>query len=286
MNYLSNIQKFVELLVRSQKFHLLCISGAPGWAKTSTTRQTLTALVAPFEMLGSYTTPLGLYNHLFNFPNSITVMDDTFGLFSNPIAISILNAATWPGMSTSEKRIVSYTSTSELVAAPSFEFTGKIIVITNSFPSNPQTKAFLSRSLHIDLHITANSIGEHLLAAANSGYFSEQDTAIKVATYLGERSKLFRNSIDCPISLRTLEIGIEIARTNPLEWIELLGNMLPVRQSDTSSNHLSNSKNALVGLINSSIPVQQQVEEYIRITGKSRRSFFYEKKKNIFCDAK
>ncbi len=143
MDYLNELKKFISILVRSQKFHLLCISSAPGWAKTHTTRQFLGELDVEYHMLGAYSTPLALYNHLSEFPNDISVIDDTAGLFYSAQALSILNAATWPGVSKSGKRVVTWASTSEKVSVPSFEFYGKIIVLTNFLPIPRKPKPLL-----------------------------------------------------------------------------------------------------------------------------------------------
>lgn len=281
MDYLNDIKKFISILVRSQKFHLLCISGAPGWAKTHTTRQFLSELGITYQMLGAYSTPLALYNHLSEFPNDISVIDDTAGLFYNAQALSILNAATWPGVAKTGKRIVTWTSTSEKVATPSFEYHGKIIVLTNFLPDTPQAKAFINRSLQYNIRLSGELISELLLSAANSGHFANTYCAVQVAKFLGAKAREFKQpGARCPISLRTLEIGVEIAEGDPMSWQDLLENAIPaVLQSPASASSLDSGAHILSSLGLSGMNVDQQFAEFHRATGKSRRAFFYQRKK-------
>ena len=281
MDYLNDIRKFIGILLRSQKLHLLCVSGAPGWAKTHTTRLFLNELGASYQMLGAYSTPLALYNHLADYPNDISVIDDTAGLFYNAQALSILNAATWPGVAKSGKRVVTWTSTSERVTTPSFEFHGKIIVLTNFLPDTPQAKAFINRSLQYNIRLSCELIAEQLLAAAKSSHFANTYCAVQVAKFLGAKAREYKQSnAKCPISLRTLEIGVEIAESDPESWQELLENAIPSIPAMPSTAAISNSgTDILAGLGHSGLNVEQQFAEFHRATGKSRRAFFYQRKK-------
>lgn len=281
MDYLNDIKKFIGILLRSQKFHLLCISGAPGWAKTHTTRQFLSELGTNYRMLGAYSTPLALYNHLSRFPNDVSVIDDTAGLFYNGQALSILNAATWPGVAKSGKRVVTWTSTSEKVSVPSFEFHGKIIVLTNFLPETPQAKAFINRSLQYNIRLSGEQIADQLLVAAKSGYFASTYCAVQVAKFLGAKAREYKQpGAKCPISLRTLEMGIEIAENDPDSWQELLESAIPgIAPALTKGGATSSTADILASLGQSGQTVAHQFEEFHRATGKSRRAFFYQRKK-------
>jgi len=281
MDYLNDIKKFISILLRSQKFHLLCISGAPGWAKTHTTRQFLAELGASYQMLGAYSTPLALYNHLCDFPADISVIDDTAGLFYNAQALSILNAATWAGVGKSGKRVVTWTSTSEKVAAPSFEFQGKIIVLTNFLPDTPQAKAFINRSLQYNIRLSGELIAELLLSAAKSGHFANTYCAVQVAKFLGAKAIDYKlPNARCPISLRTLEIGVEIAESDPESWQVLLEKAIPTVSPVPVNGSSQESKSDILSTLGQSgMNVEQQFAEFNRATGKSRRAFFYQRKK-------
>jgi hypothetical protein len=281
MDYLNDIKKIIRILMRSQKFQLLCISGAPGWAKTHTTRQFLGELGTTYRMLGAYSTPLALYNHLSNFPHDVSVIDDTAGLFYNAQALSILNAATWPGVSKGGKRVVTWTSTSDKVAVPSFEFHGKIIVLTNFLPDTPQAKAFINRSLQYNIRLSGEQIADQLLLAAKSGYFASTYCAVQVAKFLGAKAREYKQpGARCPISLRTLEMGIEIAENDPESWQELLESAIPgIAPAPVKGTTTQSSADILESLGQSGLKVTQQFVEFQRTTGKSRRAFFYQRRK-------
>lgn len=281
MDYLNDIKDIIRILIQSQKFHLLCVSGAPGWAKTHTTRQCLNERGTNYQMLGAYSTPLALYNHLANFPCDVSVIDDTAGLFCSAQALSILNAATWPGVSKGGKRVVTWTSTSEKVTVPSFEFHGKIIVLTNFLPDTPQAKAFVNRSLQYNIRLSGEQIANQLLIAAKSGYFESTYCAVQVAIFLGAKAQEYTElRIKCPISLRTLEMGIEIAENAPDSWQELLESAIPgIAPAQTKSGATKSNINILTQLGHSGLSVSKQFIEFHRVTGKSRRAFFYQRKK-------
>ncbi len=266
--------------MRSEKFHLLCISGAPGWAKTHTTRQFLSDLGTNYRMLGAYSTPLALYNHLSNFPHDISVIDDTAGLFYNAQALSILNAATWPGVTKGGKRVVTWTSTSEKVAVPSFEFHGKIIVLTNFLPDTPQAKAFINRAMQYNIRLSGDQVADLLLYAAKSGHFASTYCAVQVAKFLGAKAREYAQSgARCPISLRTLEMGVEIAENEPESWQELLESAIPGVAPALKGVAVKSSMDVLKSLGQSGLKISQQFAEFHQATGMSRRSFFYQRKK-------
>ena len=283
MEYLHDVKRFIEVLIQSEKFHLLCISGPPGWGKTFLTRQTLGELNTSYQMLGSYSTPLALYNSFCEFPDQLLVIDDTAGIFHNPQSMSILNAASWPGGSVCGNRVVKWTSTSELVAQPQVAFKGKIIVLTNFIPDSPQAKAFINRSLFYRIEIQSKDIGGMLVSAAHSKrHFPDTDLAVKIANFLGDFAHhSYNNSKPCPISLRTLELGVELANVAPEHWRSLLKKAIyTVEALPQESIFLQDiSTKAVVKKLNdSSLKVEDQFREFQNLTGKSRRAFFYARK--------
>lgn len=263
LQYLSEIKRFVEILIASKKFHLLTIMGAPGWAKTHTTRKVLEELNAKYSCLGSYSTPLGLYNHLASAPNNVCVIDDTAGLFHNAQAMSLLNAASWPGAEGDSRRCLRWTSTSDLASTSSFEFNGKIVVLTNFMPETPQVRAFVNRSLHYKIQLDADIISQLLIDAADDkDFFDDTVLAKEVAVFLSTNAQY--HDIN-RISLRTLEMGYELAKLNPDDWQNLLIKTLPSVPAEDVVKELDLSP----------LRIERQYEEFHRITGKSRRTFFY-----------
>lgn len=266
MQHLSDIASLVKTLQQSTKIHALIVQSAPGFAKSSTINRVLSELNIPFRSLGSYSSPLFLYNSLCETPDTMLVLDDC-AVFGDPAAMAILKAATWPSSGSDGQRVVAWGSTAEKVMQPSVVFTGKILMLTNAIPGGRSAESFLSRALYLHLEFSPNQIEEMLLEAArNPQLYADADQALNVAKFL---IKQLKNGDTSKISLRTLEIGYELALANPEKWRVLLPKLLPnVSPSD------------LVLQLNENHPsVDDQVKEFIRRTGLSRRTFFNYRKK-------
>src|SRR5207253_717400 len=124
MKHLETIQAFIKMLIGSESFHALVIQSPPGWGKSTAIDQALGELGIKAVAAGSYANTLHIYNTLCLHPNSLIVLDDCAGLFSDQKSMGILKAATWQssGQNTGSPRVtrwrrrVSWGSTSEKVA--------------------------------------------------------------------------------------------------------------------------------------------------------------------------
>jgi len=262
LDHLTEITSFIRLLLASKQFHLLLVQGPPGWGKSSLTKAVLGSLGITARELGAYCTPLALFNGLVANPSGLLLVDDTHGVFQNPLSMSLLNAATWP-TSADGKRTVRWTSTTERAAADGVDFAGKLIVLTNYLPDSPQAVAFKNRALNYRLDVPREQVGELLLAAAASkDHFRDTKLACEVARFLGEQA-LFHGSSE--ISLRTLRMGYELASVDPERWRPLLVKGLPSRTPEALVQELASSK----------LKVREQEELFIRQTGLHRRKFYY-----------
>lgn len=264
LDHLAEISDYIALLLSSEHFHLLLVQGPPGWGKSSLCRAVLDRLGRGYRELGSYATPLGLFNGLVDHPDELLMVDDCAGLFHNPLSMSLLNAATWP-VREGGPRTVRWTSTTELAASASIDFKGKMIVLTNALPTTPQAQAFRSRALNYRLDISRHNIAEHLVAAASSaGRFADAPVATEVARFLGQQA----DHHDAEhISLRTLRLGYELATVNPSRWKDLLLKALPRVAVDP--------KQLVLDLSQQGSKVELQAATFMEQTGLSRRRFFY-----------
>lgn len=264
MDHLSDISDYIRLLLSSEHYHLMLVQGPPGWGKSSLTRKVLMELGQEYRELGSYCTPLALYNGLCNHPSDLLIVDDCAALFQNVFSMSLLNAATWP-TSDGGPRLVKWTSTTELASATEVRFKGKIIVLTNALPQTPQAQAFISRSLYYQLDIEASAIEQHLLkAASDPERFTNNALAQEVAQFLGLQAEHHSTSV---ISLRTLRLGYELAMVSKDRWQTLLLKALPKVKVCP--------KELVVDLSKTEMIVEEQVAAFIKKTGLSRRRFFY-----------
>lgn len=263
MNHIQDIECLIKTLVQSPRFHALIVESPAGWGKSSTLERTLGDLNLPYHAIGAYVTPLALYNALAKHPNDILLLDDCAGLFGDSIGMSILKAASWASAGSQGARLITWNSTSERVIQPSIKFSGKLILLANSIPDGRDMRAFLSRTLHLQIRFNHEQTAEMLHEASKqTEYFEDSETAEKVAGYLAGRVK--KAGIQS-INLRTLQMAYELARANPENWQSLLGKLVPE----------SNPTAIMESLSQSEFSVEEQCREFSQLTGLSRRTFFY-----------
>ena len=73
MKHLADVGDYFEVLLASQHFHVLLVEGPPGWGKTSLIRDILGRLQLPYQLVGSFVTPLALFNELVRSPSVATL---------------------------------------------------------------------------------------------------------------------------------------------------------------------------------------------------------------------
>lgn len=269
MNHVLDIKCLINTLVHSPRFHALVIESPAGWGKSSTLERTLNSLNLSYFSMGSYVTPLSLYNAIVEHPNDIILLDDSVGLVGDPVGMAILKAAAWSSAGSSGERVVTWKSSSNKVSKPSTIFHGKVIVLANNVPQGQDTNAFLSRALYLQIRFDASQAAEMLEDVSRQNeFFENQSAAEKVASFLSQR---IRNADGSSINLRTLQMGYELAITNPDNWQMLLEKLLP-RHTPTS---------VVERLLQSDLPVEEQSKEFMRVTGLSRRTFFNYRKQQV-----
>lgn len=263
MKHLNDIATLAVILQKSSCFHALVIQSPSGWGKSTAVEGILKYQRIEHHCLGSYSTPLGLYNCLADHSNTTIVIDDAAGLFCDPVALAILKAATWPSSGTKGLREIRWNSTNDKVRTPVIHFHGKIIVITNNLPTTAGTDSFLSRTLYLRVHFTPDEIAEMLLVAAQDAkYFEDTALALAVAQFLVSESPT------STLNLRTLVMGFELARANPTSWHDLVSKLVHSSPRDTVAHVTA-----------ASTKVGDQVKDFMRLTGLSRRTFFNHRKR-------
>jgi len=272
VKHIQTISALVETLITSETFHALVVESAPGLGKSTTVSRVLQSLGRPYVDLGSFATSLHIYNTLNENPKSLILLDDSAGIFSDSKTMAILKAATWGsgggefsnGTSSSIRR-VAWGSTSEKVSAPFFDFSGKLILLTNAIPTGKETEAFLSRSLRYQIHFTEKQIRGLLLQASESSErFPNKKIAQSVARFLvrdGGRHDLKR------INFRTLKLGYDLACTHADSWQEIFEALLPKQD-------VRGPEAILADLSGSGRSVKEQAAAFQAKTGKSLRSFY------------
>jgi hypothetical protein len=262
MDHVTAIRGYITTMRKSPDYHLIVVTGPAGWAKTTTVELALNEAKIKSFMLGAYSTPLNFYNFLFEHSKDVIVIDDCSGLLNDQISMAILKAATWPQRAS--KRIVRWGSTSSKAAAPEFEFSGKFIIVCNSFPASPDANAIRSRGFSRRIEISETE-GKRLLqgAALDKKRFPSTKIARQVTDFLCER--LNSRTVD-QISYRTLGMGYQLAQVHPENWREFLTPLLPIEKVD--------AKELVRELSTRDLKVNEQVRIFEETTGLKRRSFF------------
>jgi DNA polymerase III delta prime subunit len=150
LNHLEAIKSLLITIRASDRMHALIIQGPPGWGKTTTVDEALKAAGVNGMHLGSYSTPLHLFNFLHDNSRNTVVIDDCAGLFSDQSSMAILKAATW---GQGKQRKIRWGSTSGKASAEEFYFEGKLIIVCNSFPTTADAEAVKSRSFPYKINI-------------------------------------------------------------------------------------------------------------------------------------
>lgn len=224
------LEKAVSMVADGNQASVI-VSGSGGLGKTYTVRKTLESygykdmtlsddgpydIENSFFIIKGFSTAKKFYRTLYENNGGIIVLDDTRNIFKDKNAVDILKAC----LDSYDKRIVSWGSeTRGDDDLPScFEFTGRIIFITNLEPHEID-QAVRSRSLMIDVTMTLQETVDRMRTIA------------KVKTFLPEYSSTIKedsvNFIDRikhqakELSLRTLITVCKIRYEFPNEWEDM-----------------------------------------------------------------
>ena len=265
MNHVETIKKLIITITHSQNFHGCIIKGLAGWGKTTCVKEALKQLQAQYVSIGSYSTPLNLFNFLRDNNRKIVLLDDVSGIFTSSSAMAILKSSTWPEYS--GNRLVKWGSSHMKPEKEEFIFTGKLIIVCNSFPKTLDAQAIYSRCLSWTLKFSKDQALKALfLASENEMFFKNTKLSKNIAEYLIQRVDDLET-----LNYRTLKMGYEIALYNQ-DWKELLSQMIPYRQK-------KDPLTTILNLDSKGLSVKNQRVEFEKITGLKRRSFYGIRKK-------
>lgn len=190
MNFsVSDRFSFVESLtemVGNRSAPSLIVTGEGGIGKTFTVTKTLHSLgliesneeeaigkptSKVYKMVRGFSTPYGLYRTLYENSNAIVVFDDCDSILRDPTAINLLKAA----LDSYSKRYVSWNTERGSDLPSSFLFEGGVIFISNETLASLD-QAVRTRSLCVDLSMTADQKLERMVQLVASGDFLEEYT--------------------------------------------------------------------------------------------------------------
>jgi len=263
--HLGKITDLVKVVVSGYSDSLILISDG-GLGKSFTVLETLKEKSMEenrdFAYITTFATSLELYNLLFIHKDKVVVLDDVEGILTDKKSISILKSALW---SSSGKREISYYSKTSLLDAPNkFEFSGKLIICINEIGNSRIIQALTSRCLFYSLEFDYEDKIE-LIEALGILY--------SIPSELIDFIKMNTSPATENLSMRTLihiwnVYRYDAENGNSGKWREIAKNLLK-----TDENFFT-----LQEITNSGKPVNEQISDFIKRTGKSRRTYYYWKK--------
>ena len=162
-----------------------------------------------FRIIKGYSSPKGLYRLLYENKDGVLVFDDCDSILKDAVSVSILKAA----LDSYDKRIISWNADIRDDDLPRcFEFTGRVVFISN-IPSIAMDQAVISRSMAVDLSMTAKQKVERMrYLIAQSDFMPdythvEKQDAIQFLDEICEKAK--------ELTLRSLIQVTKIRRSNP-----------------------------------------------------------------------
>lgn len=218
------LEELTDMVVTDTSKALL-ITGSPGLGKTHTVtarlklanlrEKTFEDCAAPGEdaedgadngnfdyvSVKGHSTPKSLYRALYENNGKIIVFDDCDSIFRNETAVNILKA----GLDSYEKRVISWLSEKDDGLPKFFEFTGRIIFISNMDIRSIED-AIRSRSLFVDLTMTTDEKIERLRQIAK---FVCPEVSSDIKDECVELISKYRNSVNS-LNIRTLIKVVQI----------------------------------------------------------------------------
>lgn len=256
------MEKYIEMVCAG--FCNFCVVVSQGGlAKTWTSQAILKRKNKDYAYLNSFTTPLELYNFLYDHrQNQIILIDDCEGIWNSKSIISILKNAT----ELNGTRTISWNSTTDKLEGRTntCEFSSRIILLTNEIPEiddNPHLQALLSRAFLCKLNFSYREKIDIVKEVSKKEYQSLNDSERQEIFEFIERNT---NEATNDLSIRTLIKCYQFYMFDKSIWKELALKIL----------NTNPRKEIVLELMKSNRPVKEQEQIYFTRTGHSRADFF------------
>ena len=254
--FFAYLNQYVDILIKSGKVFGLIIEGDAGLGKTYNVVRRLNTLKLEndkdYVMLNSHISPMEMYEFFWKHNTKTVVLDDISNLFEDETKVNLLMSALW---SPFKKRFMNWQSSTTKITAPAqFEFSGKVIILTNRVPTSLDT--LKSRCFHYEINFTYEDKIKLLYEIGKA-----QNIPIDIVDFIHENSSPATN-----LNFRTLiKIG-EMSHNK--DWQNLA-----LQELKADDDRL-----AFLNILKTKSEVTEQIKEFVRVTGLSRRTFFRFKK--------
>lgn len=252
MNSYDLFKKYIHYIEESNKFEAMVVKGRAGVGKSHLISKELPHAV----IVNGHITPTKLFEliKLNCSVNSVIVFDDCDTLLRNKVSNAILKSVVCP---THEgKRIVQYDSKFIRNEEDRYcLFEGKVFFIGNDFQKNNDVEAIMSKSFVYNFNPTDEEVMNEILKTKNPN--------MEVLNFLVDNIR-GKNQLDFRLYFKSTDIY----NLCKYEWKEMIKPLLSSSKEDIIDKLLHSGKS-----------VKEQVEDYIRTTGKCRASYFNAKSK-------
>jgi len=168
-----------------------------------------------YRVIKGYSTPKGLYRTLYENKDGVVVFDDCDSVLKDPVSLNLLKAA----LDSYDRRIISWRADMRDEELPqSFEFKGRVIFISN-LPSEALDQAIISRSMAVDLSMTAEQKIQRMQFLLDQPDFMPEYAKSLKQDALDLINSL-RDSVK-ELSLRTLIQVTKIRKSAGAKWKDL-----------------------------------------------------------------
>lgn len=248
----------IAACANSTEFSGVAIEGPYGWGKTVTTQKVLESMKVDFAKLSGKSTERGFFDFLGKHSRKTILIDDSSGILNSPDGMALLKQATELS-STSLVREVTWTKNGSHEV---IKFTGRLVIVCNVFPKNPDGRAVFSRFMPYPFEVTVEDAKYLLHEAANdSKWFKKTRLAGEVAECIIE----ILNEITLPeINYRTLRRGYALAQACEM-WKPLFLKTMRVPPKDP--------RQVVHDLSLSDLTIGEQEAKFKQSTGLHRRRF-------------
>ncbi len=261
-------KRLIRVTLNTKEYHALILYGEGGLGKTFLTINEVKRVLKPnqWSYYNGYSTPLSIYEILYlNRNKKLLILDDIEGLFCNPIAVSILKGALWDS---NGKRLVQYNSKSEKAEdLPStFEIKAKLIILCNKIPNSDVTvNALISRTLPYEVSFSYEQkieILEKMIKLRDDLTVKQKEDCIEIIKK--ETTIATKN-----LSFRTLRKVIAFVKQDKKNALDLF----------KATTEKDEDVEIVFELVNKSLDINKQIQQFCNRTGKSRATFYRIKKR-------
>ncbi len=271
------MEKYIEMVCANLS-NFCIVHSQGGLAKTWSSQAILKKKKVEYSYLNSFTSPLELYNFLYdNSQDKVILIDDCEGIWDNKSIISILKNAT----ELNGERTISWNSSTSKLGerAQTCPFTSRIVLLTNQLPNidkNPHIQALLSRAFLCRLNFTYQEkldVIKEVSSRDYAGVSAEQRTEIY------EFIERNTNEASKELSIRTLikcyhfylfdkalwkQLGLKILKTEPHREIayELMNSGKSVKEQEKIYSDRTGRSRADLYRIRSEIKEQFRGEKH------------------------